>query len=222
MPSEALQLIAQVTDRFSAPMRDMQRQLSLFDEKGRKVHTEGVKAARLHAQQYAELQKQTKETARTVKELLTPTLAVLGVGAISAGAAMAGLTKSILDFGESAKQLKFLREETGLTIDQLRQFHGIASIIGTTNEALDAGFRKAKAIQDEWQRWHTGPVLDWAAKLHDMPGLGEGGAKRLRDFAESNVQRNFSGIYRRHYCDGRSNLERSRTPQFPVDVGFRP
>jgi hypothetical protein len=164
-------------------MRDMTRDLGTFDEKGRKVSTEGAKLARLHAKEYAELQRQTKETARTVKELLTPTMAALGIGAISAGAALGALTKSIIDFGESAKQLKFLRTETGLTINELRGFHGIAAEIGSTNEELDQGFRKAKEILDQWQRWHTGPIMDWAAKLHDMPGM-EGSAKQLRDMAE--------------------------------------
>jgi hypothetical protein len=35
MPSEQLTLVAQIFDRFSAPLRDMQRQLSLFDQQGR-------------------------------------------------------------------------------------------------------------------------------------------------------------------------------------------
>jgi hypothetical protein len=92
--------------------------------------------------------------------------------------------RSIFDFGESAKSLKFLRTETGLTINELRSFHGIAAIIGTTNEQLDQGFRKAKEILDQWQRWHTGPILDWAAKVHNMPGLGTQGAQELKDMAE--------------------------------------
>jgi hypothetical protein len=53
MPSEQLTLVAQIFDRFSAPLRDMQRQLGLFDQQGRKVHTEGIKLSRLHAAEYA-------------------------------------------------------------------------------------------------------------------------------------------------------------------------
>jgi hypothetical protein len=184
MSSEQLTLVAQVLDKFSAPMRQMSRELGIFDERGRRVHVDGVKMARLHAKEYQELTKQTREVARTVKDFLTPTMAVLGVGAISAGAALAGLTKSIFDFGESAKSLKFLRTETGLTINELRGFHGIAAIIGTTNEQLDQGFRKAKEILDQWQRWHVGPILDFSAHAHNMPGLGAHGAEDLKDMAE--------------------------------------
>jgi hypothetical protein len=90
-------------------MRDMRRSLQQFDEQGRRIHIDGAKLARLHAAQYAGLQKEMKEATRTVKEFLGPTFAALGIGSISAGAALGGLTKSIIDFGAAAKHLTFLR-----------------------------------------------------------------------------------------------------------------
>jgi hypothetical protein len=191
-----LSLVAQIVNKFSAPLRDMSRDLTVFDEKGRKVSTEGAKLAKFHAQQYQELTRQTKEVARTVKELLVPTMNTLGIGSISAGAALAAVTKSVIAFGESAKSLAILRQETGLTISQLRQFHGIAEIIGTTNQALDQGFKSAKAVQDLWQNWHTGPIQDWAAKLRNMPGMDSKSAQKLRDFAES--MRVFKGTFQEY------------------------
>jgi hypothetical protein len=117
--AQRLTLEAVVIDKFSGVFRDMFRQIGLVDEKGRRVHYEGSRLAKEHAKQFQELRKATTETSRTVKELLLPTMAALGVGSITAGAGIAALTKSIISFGETAKQLKFLRQETGLATQNL-------------------------------------------------------------------------------------------------------
>jgi hypothetical protein len=57
MPAEVLKLVAQAIDQVSGPIRDMQRSVSLFDQQGRKTHIEGAKLAKLHAAQYANLQR---------------------------------------------------------------------------------------------------------------------------------------------------------------------
>src|ERR1019366_8670955 len=140
----------------------------------------GKQAATVHSVAFAELRKQIKETADNTKNILSPALTTLGIGAISTGAAIAGVTAAIKGFADSSRSLEFARKETGLMIQTLREYEALAPTIGSTPEAMDAGFRKLAGNLDQW-RHRLGPLREFFASR-----FGEG-AGYIRQLGEALV-----------------------------------
>jgi hypothetical protein len=117
--SEVLTLVAQVQNKFSQPIRDMQRSLRDLGEHGRAAHIEGARYSKMHTAAFQDLRKSMRETSEGVKGLLQPAMVGLGISAIGTGAAIAGITKSIKEFAASSREMAFLSKETWLTVNKL-------------------------------------------------------------------------------------------------------
>lgn len=182
--SETLTIEAKIVQRHSPAIRETYRHLGLLDERGRRVHTAGARYAKIHSTAFGDFNKAARNASDQIKKVIAPFLTALGIGTITAGAGLALLTKSIIDFGDTAQRLKQLRQETGLPENNLRQYEALAPFIGSTAEKMDAGFVEARKQWDIFRRWRVGQIQEWAVKLHNMPGMGGTSAAELKAFAE--------------------------------------
>jgi hypothetical protein len=158
----------------------MRKSLGALSEKNIAAHKSGKQAAAVHSVAFAELRKQIKDTAENTKNILSPALTTLGIGAISTGAAIAGVTAAIKGLSDSSRSLEFARKETGLAIQTLREYEALAPTIGSTPEAMDQGFRKLAGNLDQW-RHRLGPLREFFASR-----FGEG-AGYIRQLGEALV-----------------------------------
>jgi hypothetical protein len=172
--ADTLSLVAQVVDQFSAPLRDMTRRLREFGDFGTQVHKTGTRYAKDHRNAFEDLRKSVKETSEHVRGVLTPAMAGLGLGAIGTGAAIAGVTAAIKEFAGSARDLTYLRTETGLSIDTLRQFDALAGRIGSSSQSMNQGFETSAANLEQWRN-KLGPMREFFFTQWRMPGIRQFG-----------------------------------------------
>src|ERR1035437_7833411 len=102
---EVLKLIAQVEDKFSRPMVDLQRQLrattELMDKNFKVTHknTLAQNAA------FGQMKKTVTETGHAVTGILSPAMSTLGLTSLSVAGALAMAAKSVSDFTQRADAL---------------------------------------------------------------------------------------------------------------------
>jgi hypothetical protein len=177
---ETLRLVATVSDKFSGPIAAMRKSLEGLTQRNVASHKAGRQAALAHEKAFVDLRKAVKETGEHVKGILEPAMGALGIGAISTGAAIAGVTAAIKGFADSSRSLEFARKETGLAIKLLREYEALAPTIGSTPEAMDQGFRKLAGNLDQW-RHRLGPLREFFSSR-----FGEG-ASYIRQLGEELV-----------------------------------
>jgi uncharacterized membrane protein YgcG len=173
--AETLSLVAQVVDKFSAPIAEMRKSLGALSEKNIASHKAGKQAATVHSVAFAELRKQIKETADNTKNILSPALTTLGIGAISTGAAIAGITAAVKGFSDSSRGLAFANRETGLSVQHLRELQALAPRIGSTPEALTQSLTNFNTALDQWKN-RLGPLREFFASRF---GEGAGYIRQL-------------------------------------------
>ena len=106
---QTLRLVAQVVDKFSAPIAEMRKSLGALSERNIASHKAGRQAASAHEKAFVELRKAVKETGEHVKGILEPAMVGLGIGAISTGAAIAGVTEAIKGFAGAGAECVEIR-----------------------------------------------------------------------------------------------------------------
>jgi hypothetical protein len=182
LTDEALVLSAVVTDNFSRPIRDMQRQLRLLVENNQRAHVQGTGLAKVHTKAYSELLVSVKQTARVLQADFAPVIEKIGFAATSTGLAFGGLTASIaavvgagaglgLMFQNNAQNLTRMHEATGLSIDALRTFEALGPKIGASSEQMDSSLRSVGDRMDQLKRY---PLAAAAAMQAFMPTLKTG------------------------------------------------
>lgn len=152
--SDTLNLAASVVDNFSRPLADLTRQLKAFSSVQDTTHQRGKRVVDEHWKSYRELAKQSKDTAEHVKRLLQPAIEGLGAASVSALGSLAGVTAAVKNFGESSRNLTFLRTETGLTINQLRVLESLGPRIGLSSDQMDASVRGFSQNMDQFRKRH--------------------------------------------------------------------
>jgi hypothetical protein len=167
---ETLRLVAQVVDKYSVPIAQMRASLGALSERTTSAHKSGKQAATAHSVAFAELRKQIKETADNTKNILSPALTTLGIGAISTGAAIAGITAAVKGFSDSSRGLAFANRETGLSVQHLRELQALAPRIGSAPEALTQSLADFNTNLDQWKN-RLGPLREFFASR-----FGEGAA----------------------------------------------
>ena len=150
-----MRLVAEVVDRFSGPMRDMQKSLRALSNSAKSTHQTNTAHVRDQAKAYAGLDQSVKQIRDRTKSMLVPALAAAGVSILSVGAAVAAIVKATQSFGEATKKLSFMSRETGLTIAKLRELDELAKRVGTTPEAMRAG---EQAFASTWSNSAAGAV----------------------------------------------------------------
>jgi hypothetical protein len=176
LPDESLQLVAQVVDQFSAPIRDMQRQLRQLTAENRKSHIEGAGLVRAHGEQFKKLRENITQTSEVFRREFAPVFkdiaseatglrfALTGIGG-AAAAAVGGAASMAFSFSNTARSLRDLSQSTGMSVNDLRVFEQIGPRIGSSVEAMDGGFQSLNAHMERLRRNPTAEIADMAASI---------------------------------------------------------
>jgi len=174
MADEALVLSAVVVDRFSNPIKDMQKQLRALTAENARSHAQGVQLAKGHADSFMKLRESATKTADTFRREFTPVFkdfaetatglrfSLTGIGG-AAAAAVSGASAMAFSFAGTARSLRDLSQSTGMSVNDLRVFEQIGPRIGSSVEAMDGGLQSLNAHMERLKR-------NGFAELADMTG----------------------------------------------------
>jgi hypothetical protein len=160
--SETLQLTAQVIDKFSAPIRDLQRSMRTMSEQGKAVHIEGQKYSKAHRDSFEALRKVARETSDHFKNVFNPVMTGLGISALTVGGSIAALTKSVKELGEFGREMGFLSKETGLSVNQLNAWVAAGERAGLTFGQITQDLKGANQEIAQFKQ-HRGPLMEFFA-----------------------------------------------------------
>ncbi|MGO9685825.1 MAG: hypothetical protein ACLPTZ_25165, partial [Beijerinckiaceae bacterium] len=164
---ETLRLAAEVVDRWSGPMRSMQKALRELADVAKGANVTNTAHVRDQAKAYVGLDRSVRDIAVRTKSMLTPALAAAGVSILSVGAAVAAMVKSTKDFGAATEKLVRLGRETGLAVTKLRELDALASGIGSSPEAMNAGLAAFAKKMEEYRRG-VGTLAEFVISQHDV------------------------------------------------------
>jgi hypothetical protein len=138
---ETMRLVAEVVDKYSGPVREMQKAFRALQNDIKGVHTTGTFQAKQHTKATKDLHDAIGK-ARSITSAFTPTMATLGITAVSVSGSIAGLVSVIKGLGEKTQSLTYLARQTQLSTNTLRVWEGMAERVGSSAEEMDAGLSK--------------------------------------------------------------------------------
>jgi hypothetical protein len=178
---QAMRLIAEVVDRYSGPLKEMQRVLKATANATKDMHIAGRKQAQEHAKAYHELKESIGKVKENVSGVLSPALVGLGITALSVESAVTGIISAVRDLGTSSRQLALISKETGFTISDLRVLENMwmrqGQAVATTDAAMlkfsETQAKFAKGNHEVWQSFgNMGPkVLEFEKSIQGLPRM---------------------------------------------------
>lgn len=138
MSEEGLKLAAAVVDKYSQPLREMQKALRRVADEAKGAHGQGAAQANKHEAALTALSKEAGRFEERIRTGVTPALAAVGVTVLSVAGAIEALKATTMGFAQATRQLTFLGRETGLTIQRLRELDALGRRIGVSPEAMHA------------------------------------------------------------------------------------
>lgn len=193
---DSLKIAAEIVDKFSGPLKDMQRSLRALSGTATIAHKEGARHAKEHEHRIGELRKEFIESGRQVRELFVPALASIGIAGFSAAEGIKKIAESIVDFGQSARSLTYLSRQTGLTVDQLRELEALAPRIGSSANEMSRGLGAFAEHMEKLRRMAQLPGgIGIAEQAHEIAqAMGVAGPRaRQFEFDVQRLMRNMQG-----------------------------
>jgi hypothetical protein len=144
--AEALRMAAEIVDKFSGPLKEMQRQLRAFSEYGQKAHKEGVSGAKAHEESIHKLRDAFRQTTDIAKGGFEPAIESIGMTAVTTGiglgtvaTAIGGVVAAAVGFAGTASRLHNLSVASGLAVNDLRALLDLGPRIGLSADQMGEG-----------------------------------------------------------------------------------
>lgn len=131
---DELRMQATVVDKATGPLRNITNALAGASKAGG-GSVKGIAA------ELAAFERTVASAGRTVANTFAPALSAIGIGAGGAAAGLAGLMVQMKKFAERAVDLKFMSEEIGLGVRQLKEFQTVASALRIAPERAAQGLQ---------------------------------------------------------------------------------
>jgi hypothetical protein len=173
---ETLRLAAEVVDKYSPVLRKMQRSLQELTDFTKKSNDQGKRGTKEHREEIGKLDKAFLKVNESVKSSVMPTIAALGITTLSAGAAVATLKDTLLGFASGTRELTYLSRETGLAVQNLREFDALGRRLNIPAPAMHKAFEQ------------------FAQKMHDIRRMVPSALNELRYGADANLNNLIRGM----------------------------
>ncbi|MGU3538888.1 hypothetical protein [Methylobacterium sp. A54F] len=129
--AESLRMVAEVTDKFSGPLRNLRAQLQGMSRDGA-AHAEPLTKG------FNRIESAARSAGQTTTTVLNPALAAIGVTSLGVTAALVGVGSALRSFGGSVSALAQLGRETNMAAGELRTFQALAGKFGISGDAAAA------------------------------------------------------------------------------------
>jgi uncharacterized protein (TIGR02594 family) len=197
-----MKLVAEVVDKYSGPLREMNKAFRALQSNIKGTHATGTAQAKEQAKANKELH-DAVEKVRGATTAFTPALAAVGITALSVGGAITGLVTTLKSLGDSSQSLTFLSRRTKLTTDELRTFEEMGERVGVSSDTMASGLANFGQFMDENTRRVPAAVEKWKALRGSFEGLGAS----LRGLSRTDqIHRVFDFLPKIHDMDQRRKL----------------
>src|ERR1700676_901609 len=149
---ETMRLVAELENRTSGPLQDIQKSLKATSDVAKGLHVTGSAQAREHAKAYKELHDSINKIKSTAIDVVQPGMAALGITAFSVAGAIAAVTSAVKGLGQAGETLTFVARQSGATVGMIRALGDAGQRFGVSQEAMNAGLAKFGAFMDQKRR----------------------------------------------------------------------
>jgi hypothetical protein len=136
MADEQLRMTAEVVDKFSKPLRDLQKALREVKQ---------PPAAREMREQFAGVSKAANEAAQAIRGGFGAAVGALGVSSLTAAGAIAAVVASIKGMTSATSELKAFSRETGLSTQRLRELEALGDRFQIAPDSVKSGVQAFSA-----------------------------------------------------------------------------
>jgi hypothetical protein len=172
---ETMRLVAEVVDKYSGPLKDLNKALGTINAVGRRAHSEAAANTREHAKAYKELQEQVKKVKDTALDVLSPALTAVGLTSVSVAGAIGAVVAAVKNLGDAGQVLSFVNRQSGVTVGMIRALGDAGERFGVSQEQMNAGLAKFGAFMDQNTRRAPDALNAW----NQMPGAWDRIGKSL-------------------------------------------
>ena len=179
MADDALRMQAEIVDKFSGPLKNLQTQLRGISS--------GPGIANLK-KDLETVQGHMGKLTTIAKDGLNPALATFGVTALGVSGALAGMAASLKGFSADTGALAFLSREVGISADKLRGLDALGQRFGLTQGQMAAS-TKTFADQLDLMHRNRGDAYNYLLQQSAKDPTGNVGAwtKSIKE-AKSNAE----------------------------------
>jgi hypothetical protein len=188
---ETMRLIAEVVDRFSGPLKDLNKAMGTINSAGKRMNAEGAKQTREHAKAYHELHEKIGKAKEMVAGVLSPALAALGITGFAAGEAVSKLVENLKSAAENYHKLNDAARRLGGSVDDVNE---IVNAYGSWGIAADKASGYAAALgfhMDRLRRGNSEELSSWHHLGGALQALWPALAKTKSNFEALQVARDF-------------------------------
>ena len=170
---EALRMTAEVIDKSTGPLKNIQNALRGFAR-------EGAGHVDILSKGFGRVEQSMQSVGRTATSVVNPALGSVGVTALTVTAALSGIGAAMRNFGSSAKELGQLSRDTGVAAQTLREMQGILGKVGVDAGQSAAAFQQF-AENARLARRGIGPLMEFLR----TQGTSAEGRKYFNDLADA-------------------------------------
>jgi hypothetical protein len=116
---ETMRLVAELLDKTSGPLKDIQKSLRDTATVAKKMQGEGTAGTKEHEKSYHKLHSSIEKTRHELSESFTPAMAALGLTTFGAGEAIGKVIEKLKSFGEQYTVMRDATRRTGASADFL-------------------------------------------------------------------------------------------------------
>jgi hypothetical protein len=143
---ETMRLVAELLDKTSGPLKDIQKSLRDTAAVAKKMQGEGTQGAKDHAKAYSGLHESIEKTRREVSGAFTPAMAALGLTTYGAGEAIGAVIEKLKGLSEQYVVMRNATRRTDASADFLQATaNGIERLTG---QAPEEAIQNLAAMRD--------------------------------------------------------------------------
>lgn len=200
---ETLRLIAEVVDKYSGPLKQMQNSLDNLASKTKGVHADGVSQTSKHSKAYADLGEQMRSVKTTGLDVLRPALSSVGIEALTVAGAIATIGRAVKNYGEAGQALEFTRRNSGLAAGTIRSLAEAGERLGISTSETNASLATFGARMDALQRRAPAALQAY----NELPGLWQKIGRSLQGLnREQQLEKIFKFVPTVKYADQRRRV----------------
>jgi hypothetical protein len=163
--SETMRLIAEVVDKFSGPLKDLNKAIGTVNAAGKRLHDEGAKQTREHAKAYKELHERIDKTKEMVSGTLSPAMAALGLTTFGVGEALGKVVDKLKEVGAQYNIMQDVSRRAGMSVDHVRALSVGFERLGISQESANDAAAEFGEHMDRLKRGNTEELASWTTKL---------------------------------------------------------
>jgi hypothetical protein len=147
---ETMRLVAELLDKTSGPLKDIQKSLRDTATVAKKMTGDGATGTKDHAKAYGNLRESIEKTRREVSGAFSPAMASLGLATFGVGEAIGKATEQLKKFAEQYTVMRDASRRSGQSVDFLEKMAG--TIEDLTGEAPEEAIQNLANMREQMDR----------------------------------------------------------------------